>query len=46
LTGAALAIVIALALGGRAAAEYIDPVSPRVEGNVRIYVTVTPSPAA
>jgi cytochrome c len=41
LTGAALAAVIALALGGSAVAEFIDPTSPPAEGNKRYYQTIT-----
>jgi hypothetical protein len=41
LTGAALAVVIALALGGTAVAEYIDSTSPPAEGNQRYYFTLT-----
>jgi hypothetical protein len=41
LTGAALAVVIALALGGSAVAEFIDPTSPPAEGNQRYYFNIT-----
>jgi cytochrome c len=41
LAGAALAVVLALALGGSAVAEFIDPTSPPAEGNVRYYQTIT-----
>ena len=41
LIGGALAVMIALALGGSALAEYLDPVSPPVEGYQRAYFNIT-----